>query len=300
MDFANQNQLAVIQEERAVQAHTESSKAVQEIQGMIISAKKFPRDELGSYNRIMKSCQRLSLADQAVYRIPIGGKTQEGPSIRLAEVLAQAWGNLSFGIKEISRTLGKSLHVAYCHDYETNTRAEIEFEVEHWIEVGKQGQVKTKKHITDPVEIDRLIANRGARKLRNCILNIIPPDVIEEAVKACKTTVAKGGGEPIEDRVRKMIMAFDGLGVSKEMVQEFLGHDLEITTGEEIANLSAIYKSITDKQAKRSDYFNTGEEEKEKTSTLNSKLKKERTNEKESDKKEGDKEIDQAENESKN
>lgn len=283
MDFDKQNEnLPAVQQERTLQVQVEQSRAIQEVQGMIISAKKFPRDELGSYNRIMKSCQRISLADQAVYRLPIGGKTQEGPSIRLAEVLAQAWGNLSFGIKELSRSQGKSLHVAYCLDYETNTKAETEFEVEHWIEVGKNGAPKTKKYITDPVEIDRLIANRGARKLRNCILNIIPPDVIEEAVKACKATVAKGGGMPIEDRVRSMVMAFDSIGVSKEMLEEYLKHGLEITTGEEIANLQAIYKSILDKQAKRQDYFNTSEEkEVDKSSKLNAKLKGEQNGEKE-------------------
>lgn len=240
----------------------EQSRAVQEVQAALVIAKKFPRDEVAAYSRIMKSCLRITLAEQAVYRLPIGGKTHEGPSIRLAEVLAQAWGNIKFGIKEISRENGKSNCIAYCWDQETNTSSEIEFTVEHWIEVGKAPAPKTKKAVTDPVEIDRLIANRGARKLRNCILNVIPGDIVEEAVKACKKTVANGGGEPLTDRIRKMVAAFQEISVSQQMLEERLKHPIEETTGEEIAELYAICKSIYDKQAKRSEFFNTGEVDK--------------------------------------
>ena len=237
----------------------EQSKAVQEVQAALVIAKRFPRDENQAFARIMKACQRLILAEQAVYRLPISGQTHEGPSIRLAEVLAQAWGNLKFGIKELSREKGRSHCVAYCWDHETNTSVELEFAVDHWIEVGKKGQPKIKKPITDPVEIDRLIANRGARKLRNCILNVIPGDIVDEAVKACKKTLAKGGGEPLSDRIRKMVAVFQELSISQEMIEERLKHPIDQTTGDEIVELTAIYKSLVDKQAKRSDFFNTGE-----------------------------------------
>lgn len=250
----------------------EQSKAIQEVQAALIIAKRFPRDENQAFARIMKACKRLILAEQAVYRLPISGKTQEGPSIRLAEVLAQAWGNLKFGIKELSRERTRSHCVAYCWDQETNTLVELEFTVDHWIEVGKGNVPKTKRMITDPVEVDRLIANRGARKLRNCILNVIPGDVIDEAVKECKKTLAKGAGEPLSDRIRKMVTAFIELGVSQEMIAERLGHPIDQTTGDEIVDLTAIYKSLIDKQARRAEFFNTGEVEKP-VSALNDKLK---------------------------
>ena len=76
------------------------------------------------------------------------------------------------------------------------------------------------------------------------------------------------------DRVRKMIMAFDSIGVSKEMLTEYLKHDLDICTGEEVAGLHAIYKSIFDKQAKRQDFFNVVDEQQEKKkSKLGDKIK---------------------------
>lgn len=235
------------------------SKAVQEVQAKLIIAKKFPRDEVAAFARIMKACKRIILAEQAIYRLPISGDTKTGPSIRLAEVLIMNWGNASYGIKEISRENGRSHCIAFCWDQETNTSVESEFTVEHWIEVGKKGTPKTKKVISDPVEIDRLILNRGARRVRNCILGVIPGDVVDEALKACKATLAKGGGEPLSDRIRKMVSAFTELSVSQEMIEERLGHPIDQTTGDEIVDLTGIYKAIVDKQAKRENYFKTGE-----------------------------------------
>ena len=236
----------------------EKSKAVQEVQASLIIAKKFPRDQNASYQKIMESCKRLTLASQAIYSLPISGSAKTGPSIRLAEVLAISWGNISFGVKEVSRENGRSHCLAYCWDQEANTRSESEFTVEHWIEVGKGGN-KTRKSISDPVEIDRLIANRGSRKLRNCILHVIPPDIVEAALKACKATMAKGDGKPLADRIRECVALFAEVGVTIGMIEDRLKHPMDQTNGEEIADLAAIYKSIVDKQAKRTDFFNTGE-----------------------------------------
>lgn len=237
----------------------EQSRAVSETQSALVIAKRFPRDQVAAHKRIMDSCKRLKLAEQAVYKLPIGGKVQQGPSIRLAEELARQWGNIKFGVREIERGNARSKCIAFCWDQETNTSSEIEFDVEHWIEVGAKGN-KTRKPITDPVEIDRLIANRGARKLRNCILSIVPGDVVEDAVKACRSTVSKGGGEPLIDRVRKMVAAFGEVGVNQEMLEKKLGHQIDLTTGEEIAEMTAIFKAIADKEAKRGKFFDFPDE----------------------------------------
>lgn len=263
---------AAVDDQLPAQVQIEQSKAIQEVQAALVIAKRFPRDEVAAFARIMKACNRLGLAEQAIYALPISGKNHEGPSIRLAEVMAQAWGNIKFGIKEISRTQGRSHCAAYCWDQETNGMSESEFTVDHWIEVGKNGAPKTKKILTDPVEIDRLIANRGARKLRNCILSVMPSDVIDDAMRACRATLAKGGGEPLSDRIRKAVVAFESVAVSKQMLEEYLKHPIEETMGEEIVGLMGIYKSIVDKQAKRADFFKTGEVEKQ-TSPLAEKLK---------------------------
>src|SRR3990167_10782158 len=246
----------------------ESSRAATEMQSAFLIAKKFPRDETASYNRVMTSCKRISLATQAIYNLPISGKNQSGPSIRLAEVLATSWGNLRFGFHEYGREDGKSSCKAFCLDLETNTNSEIDFEVEHFIEVGTKGN-KSKKFISDPSELDRLIANRGSKKLRQCILKVIPPDVVEDAMNQCKETIKKGDGSPVSDRVRKMVVAFGNLSVTQEMIEKRLGHGIDITNADELVDLIAIYKALVDNQAKRGAYFSMSEEETKQPSSLN-------------------------------
>ncbi|HDY6515851.1 TPA: hypothetical protein RRC01_006467, partial [Pseudomonas aeruginosa] len=99
----------------------EQSRAVTEAQGKLILAKKFPRDEALAYSKIMNSCSRPTLAASGEYAYPRGGQTVSGPSIRLAEELARCWGNIEYGIRELSRQQGNSEMEAYAWDLETNT-----------------------------------------------------------------------------------------------------------------------------------------------------------------------------------
>ena len=57
----------------------------------------------------------------------------KGPSIRAAETLAKYWGNIDFGIKELSQNLNThtSEVMAYAWDLETNTRQTKTFTVNH-------------------------------------------------------------------------------------------------------------------------------------------------------------------------
>ena len=98
------------------------SRQAQEVQAAMVVAKRFPRDEIEANNRILNACKRKSLAERAIYEYPRGGENVTGPSIRLAEVMAQNWGNLDFGITELEQKNGESTVMAYCWDLETNTR----------------------------------------------------------------------------------------------------------------------------------------------------------------------------------
>ena len=74
-----------------------------EIQSAMVIAKKFPRNETVAISRIMQACERLSLAESALYAYPRGGTTVSGPSIRLAEALAKNWSNIDFGVIELEQ-----------------------------------------------------------------------------------------------------------------------------------------------------------------------------------------------------
>lgn len=240
----------------------EKSRAVQEVQAAIIIAKKFPRDQTSAFNKVDTACQRLSLAEKAMYSYPRGkdkaGKALmvTGPSIRLAEVLAQNWGNIDFGVRELERrTLpdgtGVSVAESFCWDMETNVRQTKTFEVPHLRESTAKGSVK----LTDSRDIYELVANMGSRRTRACILGILPIDYVETAVVRCKETVKKGGGALLIDRIKKVVIGFKELVVTQEMLENYLGHPISETNEEELVDLISIGSSIRDGQQSREDFF---------------------------------------------
>lgn len=228
---------------------TSEARAMAEVQAQYVIAKKFPRNQHESYMNIVEACKRPFLAEHAMYAYPRGGSLVTGPSIRLAEVLAQNWGNLDCGIREISQSNGVSIAEAYAIDLQTNTRVTKIFHVPH-VRDTKKGRIK----LTDARDIYELVANQGSRRLRACILGIIPGDVVESALNQVKKTL-ESGELPVSDRIRMMVTKFDEIGVKVEHLEKRLGHKLDSTISQEIITLQGIYKSIKDGFAKREDFF---------------------------------------------
>lgn len=236
-----------------------TTRQAQEVQAAMVVAKKFPRDEIEAFNKIMRACQRKSLAEQSMYEYPRGGQKVTGPSIRLAEALAQNWGNLDYGIVELEQKDGESQVMAYAWDLETNTRQTKIFQVPHSRYSKKKGNEK----LTDPRDIYEMVANQGARRLRACILGVIPGDVIDAAIEQCEVTLKSNNTEPLIDRVRKMVKVFeDKFSVSKEMIEEYLGCNSDAISENDFIRLRKVYGSLRDGMAKREDYFNIKSTEK--------------------------------------
>lgn len=232
------------------QTHQMVSRQTQEVQGAIFMAKQFPRDEYAAIGRIERMCERMSLAEQATYSYPRGGKQVTGPSIRLAEAIAQAWGNIDCGVIELENKNGASELMAYAWDLETNTRVTKMFKVKHVRDTKKGSSA-----LTDSRDIYEATANFGARRLRACILSVIPGDVVERAVDVCKETVTNKDKTPIADRIKKLEKAFKELKITKEQLEEYAQRNLNEFGREEIFALQGVFKAIRDGQAKAEDYF---------------------------------------------
>lgn len=227
-----------------------ASRSAQEIQAAVLLAKRFPRDVNAAYQRIMNSCKRKKLAEQALYAYPRGGTMVTGPSIRLAEELARGWGNMDFGVVELEQKAGESICMAYAWDLETNTRQTKVFTVSHF------RQTKTSRYLlTDPRDIYETVANQGARRMRACVLAIIPGDIQEEAIEECQRTLKGSNNEPLSDRVRKMVAKFAELGISQVMIEGRLGHNIDSVLEIELVNLRGIYQSIKDGMSSVDDNF---------------------------------------------
>lgn len=217
-----------------------TTRQAQEVQAAMVVAKKFPRDAAESANRILEACTRRTLAESAMYSYPRGGTEVTGPSIRLAECIAQNWGNIDFGYIELEQKNNESQVMAYAWDLETNTRQSKVFTVPHRRET-RNGS----KPLTDSRDIYELIANQAARRIRSCILAVIPGDVIEAAVKQCEVTLA-GGKIPLPDRIKDMVGKFAELDISAEQLAGFIGKNVDAFSAQDVVRLAKIYRSIKD------------------------------------------------------
>lgn len=273
--FENRGALAKAGDAQALVA-VEQQRAIAETQAAMVIAKRFPRDQKEAVDRILTACTRQTLAEQALYSYSRGGTEITGPSIRLAEALAQAWGNVQFGIRELEQRNGESTVEAFAWDIETNTRQVKVFQVPH-IRHTRQGS----KRLEDPRDIYELTANQGARRLRACILGIIPGDVVEGAQKQCELTL-KAKADVTPERIGAMLEKFAEVGVTKEMIEKRIQRRIDAMTPALLVNLGKIFNSLKDGMSTASDWFDvipvaTGEDSgKSRTEALKEKLKTEK------------------------
>lgn len=236
----------------------EQSRAITEAQGKLLLAKQFPRDENAAYAKLMNSCKRPTLAAQAVYAFPRGREQVSGASIRLAEEIARLYGNIEYGIRELSNNNGESEMEAYAWDLETNVVSSQKFKVKH--ERKAYGKMQT---LTDTRDIYELTANMGARRLRARLLAILPPEFVEAAVDECRKTMSGNNDKPIADRVRAMLNQFSKYSVTQEMIEKRLEHGIDTIDQTELTDLMEIFNSIKNGQSGRADWFEFKQEPKQ-------------------------------------
>lgn len=228
----------------------EQSRAIAEAQGKLVIAKRFPRDEVQAYNRVAQACQRKGIAEKAFYSYNRGGGTVSGPTIRFAEELARCWGNIDYGIKELSQDEGKSEMQAYAWDLETNAQSVQNFTNPHIREVGGKAKILTSQR-----DIYEINANMGARRLRSRILAILPTDLVDMAISECKKTLAGNNDEPLIDRVKKMVVAFRKFGVTQEQIEKRLGRKVDTMTIDDFTDYIGIYNAIKQGESKIAEWF---------------------------------------------
>lgn len=239
MDKINQGTVAI-----------EASRAIAEAQGKLVIAKRFPRDEVEAYAKAMEACQRPTMAAKAFYSFPRGGQTVEGPTIRFAEELARCWGNIDYGIKELSQDDGKSEMQAYAWDLETNAQSVQNFTNPHQREQGKR-----MVNLTSHRDIYENNANMATRRLRSRILAILPSWFVEDAIEECKKTLAGRNDTPLIDRVKKMVVAFAKIGVTQEQIEKRLKKKIDTMNADDFVEYTGIYNAIKQGESKIAEWF---------------------------------------------
>ncbi len=237
---------------------SQTAMARHEIEGAIVIAQRFPRNEDAAFERVMKSAGRFMFAAKAMYSYPRGGSKVEGASVNLAREMARCWGNIRYGADVVHDDEESRTVRAWAWDVETNVKETQDVSFKKLIYRKQGGWIKP-----DERDLLEMTNSKSARAVRNCILHLIPVDLCEDAQVACKKTVVDGVEGNVDGHRKQIIMGFSTIGVSVDDLEVYLGHPLRQASPEEIANLRPIWKSISDGNSTWAEYVADKQPEKE-------------------------------------
>lgn len=188
-----------------------------EIDMQVSTAKQYPRNLPEVLNKIATyATMDTETASDCFYVLRRGGQngsnTIEGLSVRMAEIIAWAWGNLRVQTRIIGND-GKTVTAqGICHDLETNVAVSVE----------------VKRRITDKYgktfsEDMQVVTGNAASAIafRNAVLKVVPKAVTKRVIADVKQ-VALGQSLDLETSRQNMIQYFAKLGVSEELLLEYL------------------------------------------------------------------------------
>jgi len=223
-----------------------------EIDMQIATARNFPR----SVDRAKKGILQLAVldeetAEECMYALPRGGKKIEGPSVRLAEIIQNQWGNC--------RVAARVVHVDRIEKY---VEAEGVF---HDLETNSAVLCRVRRRISDSkgnIYNDDMITMTGNAACsiakRNAILGGVPKPVWRGAYEAV-VDVVKGDAETIVDTRDKVMQRFMKLGVTPDRVFLTLGiNGVDDITLEHIVTLKGMASAIKNGEETIDNIFSLG------------------------------------------
>lgn len=230
----------------------QESKELSEIKGKMFLARQFPRDAEFALQNVLKECERPELAAAAQYEFPRGDSVVKGPSIRLVEVLARHWGNIDCGITEVDAQNDMTTIKCFAWDLETNVSDEKTFSVKH-----ERSTRKGSYKLTDERDIYEMVANKGARRKRACLLAVMPGWYVEAALAACDKTLAATltDGQSMDDVINNVVSAFSEFGITPEQISAKLGKPVDKLSKNDVVKLRHLYSAIKDGFVKANDAF---------------------------------------------
>lgn len=188
-----------------------------EIDIQISTAKQYPRELPRVLNQIETyATMDTETAEDCFYALRRGrgddNAVIEGVSVRLAEIIAGAWGNLRVQTRIIGND-GKTVTCqGICHDLETNLAVSVE----------------VKRRITDRngrtfSEDMQVVTGNAASAIafRNAVLKVVPKAVTKKVINNIKQ-VALGKSIDLETTRQRMIDYYAKIGVSQQQIFEYL------------------------------------------------------------------------------
>lgn len=229
-----------------------------EIDIQIATAKQYPRDITRVLNTIETyATMDTETAEDCFYALRRGQgndtATIEGLSIRLAEIIASAWGNLRIQTRIIGND-GKTITTqGVCHDLETNVAVSIEV---------KRG-ITNKYGKTFSQDMQVVTGNAASSiAFRNAVLKVVPKAVTKKVINNIKE-VAMGKAIDLETSRKNAISNYEKAGVTKQMLLDHMElHSVEELDKEKVFYLRSLWNAIKEGTTSIQETFH---KEKEKT-----------------------------------
>lgn len=212
------------------------------VDSQVATAKHYPRDlQRAINNSIALATANTAVAQSCGYALPRGNKPITGPSVHLAKILAQQYGNIRAEAKVVQITPTQVVSRGTAWDMENNYA--VAFEVRRSI-VGKNGQ----RYNEDMITVTGNAANAIA--YRNAVLAIIPKAMTDEAYSAAQRKVT--GDITDEDKlIARRKKVFDGFrdtyGITEKEVLQLVGKEtVNQVKADQLAVLIGIAQSLAD------------------------------------------------------
>lgn len=190
-----------------------------EVDIQIATAKQYPRDVNAVLNKIATyATMDKETAEDCFYVLrrknADGDSTViEGLSVRMAEIIAGAWGNLRVQTRIIGNDGRMITAQAICHDLETNFAVSKEV----------KRSIVTSKGYTYSQDMQVVTGNAAASiAFRNAVLAVIPKAVTKRVINDVKK-VALGQSIDLETSRQNVIAYFGKLGVTEQQLFVYLG-----------------------------------------------------------------------------
>lgn len=215
----------------------------------ITTARKYPRT-LSKVKQDMLSFATLDdeTASACFYTLPRGGKTIQGPSIRLAEIAVSSFGNIATGTRVLNVVSnGENPHItiqAVCHDLQNNVTVSIE---KRRAINAKKNHDGTKKPISDD-DIQLAVNACSAVAFRDCVFKVIPQALIKPVYEAAKR-VAVGDVKSLSVNRQKIVDRLKQMGALEERIFAVVdARKIDDITVEKLEILIGLGTSIRDGQ----------------------------------------------------
>lgn len=207
----------------------------------IATAKSYPRNiKRSTENAIAIVTMDMETAKTCTYSVPRGGKAITGPSVHLAKILAQVWGNMRVDAKVVSIDQTTVTSESVCFDLENNLA--IKAQVKRSI-MGKFGRFND-----DMITVTGNAANSIA--LRNAVLSVIPRAIVDKVYNSAKQVIT-GDVSDKSKMIAKRKQVFDGLKdtysvTEKEILAAIGKAAIDHVTSDDLVVLIGIGQAIKD------------------------------------------------------